>query len=276
LNRKDNPYGLSPDDTRKGAKRAFAGGTLSKSFYNQTIYAFGLAQIDSGGEPNGIKTHYDSQYYGGGLKGVPFEGLDYVLEGTYEMGNSYTSKDGSDANSKKKISALMAYAEIAYYFDATMKPSIKVQYAFGSGDADRTYGNTSSQMVNGSSGDKAFVPFGTFDGGLALRPSLSNIRIIRAGAGFIPFDSFSSDRLKKLSVNFMYSYYMKDKAAAPINVNEADKNNADVGQGLDLSLRWKAYYELSFFAQYGLFVPGKAYSSSETRNSVLAGSMLEF
>ena len=86
LAKDDNPYGLSDRDITRGAKRVFTGGTLSTSWFNQTLYAFGLAQFDFGKEQydfenfllcavlpatpyaDGMqyfntRTRYESQYY---------------------------------------------------------------------------------------------------------------------------------------------------------------------------------------------------------------------
>lgn len=271
IKKDSNPYGLSSRDLSDGAKRLFCGGSFSFSYINNTLYAFGVYQKDKGKEYAGVKTLYDSQYYGAGIKGSPFDFMDYSVEGIAEGGKSYTA-----GGSKKNISAYAAVATMNAYFDAGSKPSLFLQYAFGSGDMDRQDG-TSVPNGNSRGSDKNFLSFGTYNGGYALRPRLSNIHVFRIGGGIVPFASYQSPRFSRMYLNFRVNYYLKDKKEAPVNDGEATLAEKNIGQGLDLSLRWKVFSDLSFFAQYGVFVPGTAYSADErTRQSVMGGSLVEF
>jgi hypothetical protein len=266
-----NPYGLSSRDLSDGAKRLFGGGSVSFSYMNNSVYALGVFQKDKGKEDEGVKTRYDSRYYGLGVKGSPVDMIDYSAEGIFETGKSYTA-----AGDKKNISAYAAVVTMNAYFDAGAKPSLFLQYAFGSGDGDRSYAATSPNG-NGRGNDKNFISFGTYNGGYAFRPRLSNIHVFRLGGGVVPFASASSPRFSRLYLYFRLNYYLKDKASAPVNDGEGTLAERNLGQGLDLSFRWKVFSDLSFFAQYGAFVPGSAYSADErTRQSIMAGSLIEF
>jgi hypothetical protein len=271
LKKDDNPYGISSRDTNDGAKRILSALTLSRDIGNQNLYAFGLVQVDLAKETAASKIRYQSQYFGLGMKGVPADGLEYAVEGIYETGKSYisgTAKTGT-------ISANAANAEVNYYMDASIKPVFSVQYAFASGDADRTSSSDASGNVSGS--DNGFISFGDFNGGLALRPQLSNIHLIRAGVSIMPFASSSSNRIKRMSFGAKYSYYLKDKADGLVNGNEGSRNSKQIGQGVDLSYKWKVYTDFSVFAQYGLFLPGSAYPSSEkNRQTAIGGFLIEF
>jgi hypothetical protein len=96
----NNPYGLSDRDIADGAKRTFAGATVSADFWNQKLYIFGLAQIDNGKEDETSTSKYNSQYYGIGIEGV-LKDLSYFAEFIAQQGKSYI--DGSDEKSHKAL-----------------------------------------------------------------------------------------------------------------------------------------------------------------------------
>ncbi len=265
LNKDTNPYRLSTSDINDKGERIFAGGELSRSFYNQTVYALALMQIDK----NDIKTKYDSRYYGLGLKGT-FKDALYYGEFIYEQGTSYISAD-----EKKDISAMAAIAGLNYFFNVTTKPALLLDYAYGSGDSDRNAAN--SPTGNTSGDDNGFMYFGTFVGGYALRPYLANIHVCRTGFAVTPFDSSKNLLLKRINITAKYSYYRKDKSNSTINSGDAPNSNKNIGQGADFSLKWKIFSDLSFYINYGLFFPGAAYVSGEkTRSFAMAGIYLSF
>jgi len=271
LNKDDNPYARSDKDNADGAKRVYAGAVVEKQFFNQTAYLFGVMQNDRASENANAKIRYQSQYYGAGIKGVPADGLDYFLEGIYERGKSYLY----NSSVKKSIAAYAVNASVIYYFEARMNPSVNVQYAFASGDNDRYSATDSSANTAGN--DTGFIGFGSFNGGLAFRPDLSNLHVMRIGGGFMPFISGESPRLKRFNVGIKYSYYMKDKSKGGVNSEgTATEDSRSVGQGVDLSVKWKVFSDLSFFAQYGLFIPGQAFSDKKKWNTAMFGLLLEF
>ena len=271
LQKDTNTYGLSSKDIATGAKRYFVGGTLGKTVKNQTFYLLGLMQMDQGDQDPGTKTRYQSQYYGAGAKGFLIDGMEYYGEFVYEMGTSYLS----GTTEQKDVAAMAGLAGINYYFNAASNPGLLFQYAYGSGDEDRA-GYTSA-TGNAAGDDNGFVYFGTYLGGYGLRPRLSNLHIGRAGFSFTPFYGAKSVSLRRLALLAHYSYYMKDNSKGTINDGEATEDNRNVGQGVDVSLRWAAFYDLSVFANYGLFLPGAAYpSSEENRNFTMVGVNLVF
>ncbi|MGL4369375.1 MAG: alginate export family protein, partial [Spirochaetota bacterium] len=214
------------------------------------------------------KTRYSSQYYSAGVKGIILDGADYYAEGIYETGTSYAQK-----TEKCSISAYAAVGGVNYYPDCTYKPSFLLQYGFGSGDRDRV--NSSASYANTKSGDNGFISFGTFNGGFALRPALSNIHVLRAGASFLPF-SESEGIARRMSLGLRYLYYMKDKKESVIAGAEPNPNGTDsrnLGQGADIVYRWSLFHDLSFFANYGLFIPGSAYPADEKMRHILTAGM---
>lgn len=269
LNKDNNPYNLSEADYADGAKRVFAGGTISRSFYNQTLYVFGLGQIDLADQEDTRKVRYQSQYYGGGLNGVIFSNLRYYGEFAYETGTSYLS--GTDTQGDIKAHA--GQAGINLFIHTVLNPVLILQYAYGTGDADRS--DHRSPTGNTVGDDTGFIYFGTFTGGYALRPVLANLHVFRAGLGLSPF-SFSRYRtLRRITLLGKYTYYRKYDSEAYINYGEAPFDNSDVGQGIDAALRWRIFNDLSLFANYAVFFPGKAYASDEeTRHFMMAGITL--
>jgi guanyl-specific ribonuclease Sa len=302
----DNPYGLSDRDISTGAKRVFAGGSLSTSWFNQTLYAFGLAQFDFGKEYYnrnkmylsalvsppfdvgfryyGQKSRYESQYYGAGLTGVIVSGLEYSGEFILEQGKSYLT----GYTLKKDIVAYAGQFKLNYYIDVLLKPVVMAHYAFGSGDINRR--DYRNPCGNGWGKDRGFLYFGTFVGGYALKPMLANLHMISGSVAFSPFSWTKIYSLNKMTITAKYIYYLKYKTASPINYGlDATRPNRHIGQGVDLSLRWLIFSDFSFFVNYGLFVPGKAfgyyydymlgtvtYSSKSNRHFLMGGFNITF
>lgn len=282
LAKDDNPYGLSDRDISTGAKRVFAGGSLSTSWFNQTLYAFGLAQFDFGKEQYNynnfliyalennadgmqyynMKTRYESQYYGAGLEGVIVSGLTYSGEFIAETGKSYCYDPLlNNIRTKKDILAFAGIAKIEYYINVLLTPVITAQYAFGSGDPNRDDYRLPTGNRYGK--DTGFIYFGTFVGGYALKPTLGNMHVISASASVSPFSWSKIYSVKNMTLIGRYLYYMKNKAQACINNGlDATKFAREIGHGVDASLRWQIFSDFSFFTNYGLFIPGKAFGYS--------------
>ncbi len=255
----NNPYGLSDKDISDGAERAFGGGTVSFQFYNQKLYTFGLAQIDLSKQEKDKETKYDSQYYGGGLEGVLLSDISYFGEFVYEKGTSYIS-NGVLNNEKSKIAAYAVNTGISYYIPAPLSPALIFNYAYGSGDKYRSSYTTSNRPTGSTGEDRGFISFGTFSGGYALKATLSNMHIFKGGFSFSPVD--------KMSLGAKYLYYRKDKKDA----GTTPLPKPFIGQGVDVSLRWQMFYDLSIYVNYGIFLPGAAYNSSTgASNFVMAG-----
>ncbi|PKL17686.1 MAG: hypothetical protein CVV49_09855 [Spirochaetae bacterium HGW-Spirochaetae-5] len=263
LKKDNNPYGLSDKDITDGAERAFSGGTVTANLYNQKIYFFGLAQIDMADQTKDAETKYDSQYYGAGLEGVVLGDVSYFAEFIYETGTSYIT-NSAIPNEESDIAAMAVNSGINYYIPVAFNPALILQYSYGSGDKNRKSYTTSNRSKGTGEDDTGFMYFGTFSGGYALKPVLSNIHIFRAGFSFAP--------IKKMSLGAKYNYYKKDKKEGTINSGEAELPEAFIGQGIDVSLRWQMFYDLSMYVNYGLFLPGDAYESSTgERTFVMAG-----
>lgn len=266
-----NPFNISTTDYTDGSKRLFAGATLQKSIANQKLFAYGFGQIDFSKETSTVKSRYNSGYIGLGSRGLIVDGLEYFAEGVYELGKGYLQ----NTTTQKNISAYALMAGMEYYADLPLKPSFNCMYAIGSGDSDRS--NTTSGSGNTADNDNGFLGFGTFNGGFALRPTIGNLQTIRAGATFLPFSFLKNEKLNRISLGAKYAYYLKSNKKASINSGEASLENINVGQGIDVSMRWAVFYDVALFANYGLFVPGEAYASTEKkRQFLMIGSNIVF
>ncbi|MGB4269351.1 MAG: alginate export family protein [Spirochaetota bacterium] len=274
LNKDDNPYGLSSRDIADGAKRIFLAAQYSKDFlFNNTFYLYGLMEIDKQDEDANNKSAYDAQYMGAGIKGVVSDKLTYYAEYVYQMGTSYaTIMPGVQEESD--IKAMAVLAGLRYFWKTAYRPLINLQYAYGTGDEDATsYSNATGNKLND---DTRFMYFGTFLGGFALRPQLGNLHVIRPGVGISPFYN-GGERIKAMNLVIYYSYYMKDKKESPIGGGEAGLDKSFVGQAVDVILRWPVYYDFSFFANYGVFLPGDAYpKDTSQRHFIMAGVNIVF
>lgn len=277
LSKTYNPYRFSSAEFDDKGKRIFSGGTLSKSIYNQTIYLLCLYQIDKSDNMDNTtypnpKSKYNSQYYGLGLKGTIGDAF-YYGEYIVERGSSYINS--TTQTQKKDVNAMAAIVGINYFFNVKLNPVLLLNYAYGSGDSDRE--NTKSPIGNMNNEDKGFIYYGVFSGGYALRPYLSNIHIYQAGFTITPFDNFKSDMVRRINLIAKYSNYQKDRANAPINAGEASNTKKDIGHGVDFSLRWKIYSDFAVYMNFGLFIPGGAYSPEEkNRTFGMAGIFLSF
>ena len=269
IDKDSNPYGLSEKDLSDGAKRAFAIGSVEKSFANQTVYLFAVMQKDYADEDDAVKVRYDSQYFGAGLRGDLGGGVDYYAEGIYERGKGYAQMENMK---KTDVEARAAVAGVSWYPDAAGNPSFTVQYGYGSGDSDRASATLSSGNQYGK--DTAFVPFGTFSGGYAFRPVLSNLHVVRGGPTVMPFAS-STTVLKYMSIGARYDAYWK-ATSGPVNNNEISSPNGKnrfVGHGADLIFRWAVFCDLAVYVNYGIFIPGSALPEEEMVRHFVTGGM---
>lgn len=279
----DNPYGLSDRDLATGSRRVFGGGEISTEWFNQKLYVFGMAQFDFGKErfdrqkkrfaalkewTEGYsyyndRSHYDSQYYGVGLRGIIVSGLSYSGEAVMERGKSYLSgltfsQYFPGYNVKSDILAYSGQFKLDYYIKTMFTPVLGAQYSFGSGDVNRDDYRTPKGNSLGK--DHGFIYFGTFVGGYALKPLLANMHVISGSVAVSPFSWSDVIFVNAMTLTARYFYYMKHKGMAAINYGlDATKHEREIGHGLDASLRWRLFSDFTLSVTYGLFIPGKAF-----------------
>ncbi|RME88701.1 MAG: hypothetical protein D6767_09725, partial [Candidatus Hydrogenedentota bacterium] len=263
-----NPYDIIPNvsaDTKpkSAGKRAF--GTISltsPALFGTRLYVLGLYSKDLIKDPStGQKYAYNPWYAGGGLRGfIILPDLRYAVEGYYLGGKTHPKKGGTFKGSEEiNIAAWAMQSEVKYTLPVLkdeILPTLIAQYAMGSGDKDRA--SLSSASAQDKSGkDTSFYYFGVYSAGLALKPELSNLQIMRFGFSLKPFQ-WTYD-FRDVILVFKYSLYKKVIAEGVISDPLATEKNKDVGSAFDVSLIYKITSELNLYYGFGYFIPGKAY-----------------
>ena len=235
------------------------------------LYAFYLMQKDRSKEhPEDVDQtyRYNSHYFGLGLTGKR-DNLSYWSEVIKEAGSSYTDAAyGLYPLSKKTIDAWAAIVGVRYESDMAAKPATEIEFAYGSGDKDRdNVTNTMASIAGGNlyEKDTNFLYFGSYYGGYALSPRLSNLFIYKIGQSLQPFYFYKP--LKDVTVGGKYFVYIKDKKKAGISDTDATLSNNFVGTELNLYLYWKMTENLYFSLRYGIFYPGDAYADNSNSNT---------
>ncbi len=194
------------------------------------------------------------------------ESLGYWLELAYVAG-----KEGSN-----KIRGLGFDVGSTYVFDLPLEPSITLDYAFGTGDADpddgvdKNFRQTGLQANEGDfNGVADFIYYGElFD------PELSNLSIFTAGVGINPTE--------ESSIDLVYHYYLQDKASDSLRdvgiEGDPDGQSKRLGSEIDLIIGYvnegtENIFELAFVLGY--LIPGKAFPS-ESENSFLTKLVIQF
>lgn len=216
---------------------------------------------------------FDPLYLGGGLSGyIITPRLYYLSEFVYEMGKTYNAKTSGGANQQTDIRAWGLTADLTYtlpVLESLIKPALLLQYATGSGreGVDQTpkkpsevniSSNSDPAQANSSGYDNNFYYFGAYSAGLALKPKIANLHIIRAGAQFRPLYYFYWGRNMMLSLK--YSYYLKQNKDYGISDQDAKAKNAYVGWAIDTQLVWDFRSDLKLYYAFGYFKPGDAYA----------------
>lgn len=222
------------------------------------VYGYVLWQVDDDEEHPENQTQdfdYNSEYLGLGFEGKLFANLRYASELIFETGQSLTST----TNQRQDIAAWAMDVSFTYDVPLPTQPTLAAEYAFGSGDSDRTNvtdtidGNTSGQDTN-------FLYFGYLPTGYALSPRLSNLRMLKGGISLKPLEKFSF--LKELTCSLDVYRFYKEESKGGIFDTQASESNRDVGVEVDLTLSWQMLSDLSLTIEYGHFEPGDAYPAS--------------
>ena len=146
-----------------------------------------------------------------------------------------------------------------YSPEIIFSPQLSLEYALGSGDGDRA-DVTNTQSGNLSGHDRNFLYFGYAPTGFALAPRLSNLQMIRAGVEFSPLSRFRTFRHFTIGIDFYR--FLKDRSRGGISDTEATEDSMNVGNEVDLSLKWRVLSDVTVSVEYGHFMPGGAYADS--------------
>lgn len=236
---------------------------FGSSGYVVALYSRDMNRDKSAGTTNSGKYYaFDPLYIGLGLSGyIVSPRLRYLSEFVYETGKTYDAN-----NNQTDVRAWGLTADLNYslpWLEHLLKPGLVLQYATGSGRDSKTANPSNPAQEANDGNDNNFFYFGAYSAGLALKPKLSNLHIIRAGFQFRPLHYFYAAR--NLMVAFKYTYYRKVKADYSISDNDAKLDKPTVGQGLDLQAVWDFRSDVKLFYAYGLFLPSEAYDAATAK-----------
>jgi len=256
-----NTPNLLPDSgiQNSGRRVFFAAEYFTPEYMGSQATAYALYSRDMISEDASRTKYAYHPWYGGlGLKGyIVNSNLRYRADVIYQGGSTYNLVQNG-VSAPATISALAALANVTYNLPVLREydSQLTAEVAAGSGDAD------SSRMTNASQSNTdgsytAFHNFGSFSGGLALKPRLANMQIVRLGTYFRPLKP--NFTLRNLAVQLKYSYYRKSVATGGISDPAATEVSNDVGHAGDLAVTFNPMADLQFFWGFGVFKPGSAY-----------------
>lgn len=265
----------------RSSKRYFYGAEVKyNGFKKHMPYLFVLIQEDHSGEniedPD-QDYEYDSKYYGVGSRGLIIKNLYYKIEGILETGRSFPEASAARGFSpdNERIEAWAFDTTLTYKYDMITQPTFSAEYAFGTGDPDRT-GRVTAATGGGNeegSADRNFLPFGYIDTGLSLAPRISNLRMARFGFEFTPSEYVGG---RNLTMGVNYFLFRKDAKKGAISDTRADRQIRNIGKEFDVNIAWKILSDLSASVNYGRFYPGNAYSDKDAKDYVTASIMFQF
>jgi hypothetical protein len=255
----------------KESRRYFAGAGIGYAgIKGHQLYGYTVIERDHSREDPDDPFQdygYDAQYFGVGSAGEWAKGCPYWLEVIRETG--YSREDIFNAHSN--ISAWAFDAEQKFVTAHASGLTFSIEAAAGSGDNDRLDVNKTING-NGAGRDRGFVYFGYLPTGIVLSPSLSNLRMLRAGIELNPF--YRVKTLSSLSMGVDLYHYWKDRTEGAISDLDAQNAKRDIGQEVDLRLDWWVTERVLISAEWGIFMPGKAYAPPvDARSEAVSVSM---
>jgi len=227
-----------------------------------SVYGFYLSQKDSSDEDpidNAQNYTYESDYIGFGLQGKVVSRAHYWVEIIRENGKSLIFSTGEERN----INAWAGDFGVTYDMDIYSQPNFTMEYAFGSGDADR--GNvTDTSNGNADGQDTNFLYFGYLPTGFALAPRLSNVHMYKVAVLFKPLEKI--DLLKNITLGIDYFRFYKDENAGGISDADATVGANYIGSEIDVNVSWQVLSDVSLTFEYGHFMTGDAFLNANDDN----------
>jgi hypothetical protein len=262
----DQNLDLSAPDYDKNNSRYYYGLEAAYTgFFPLTLYAYGFGQHDSSKEEPTDPTHqrylYNSQYLGLGLDGKAKKRLEYWLEFIKEWGVDFKDTAIVPAGGKADIDAWGLDCGSRYTLESFMHPSLEFEYAFGSGNKNRTSVTDTKNGGNRLGKDTNFSYYGYFATGYALASRLSNLSVYKVETTITPFEKIKF--AKDIDIGFKYYIYKKAKADGGVYDTQATLDNSDIGNEVDAYLYFKPSEKFYVSTQYGIFFPGKAYPENQ-------------
>jgi len=213
------------------------------------------------------KHMFEPQYYGHVGEGRITKDLQYWYEAIHERGRTYSTGTAARPSIKVNIRASMLTTGLKYYFSGDLKPTVFAEFAQASGDPDATSSNSTSGGSAPGTNDSRFNPFGGLSMGLALSPTLTNMKIYKIGGSIKPFARSVSRSLQDISIQPEYYVYRRRLGGGGAAGNDAQiqaTSTNRIGDEIDLSISWRQMSDLVHQLKWGHFSPGSAYSSQSS------------
>ena len=262
LPHEDNIDTSVPGFDKKGERYFYGAGLGYAGIKNHTLYSYALVQRDESNDyPESATSDftYNSEYYGLGAKGIFADKWNYWVELIKQGGESQIFNSSKSAD----IDAWGASTQLHFKPHVPLNPTIRMEYAFGSGDKDRT-NVTDTEGGNTSGTDRNFLYFGYIDTGFALSPRLSNLHMFKAGFSLNPFERFWD--MRNFALNFNFYRFLKTQSQGGISDTEATELSSDIGTEIDFEIDWQIASDLNLTLEYGYFMIGDAYPESADEN----------
>jgi alginate production protein len=148
-------------------------------------------------------------------------------------------------------------AGLSYTFDVALRPTLTLDYAYGSGDSDHDdHVDHAYRQTGLTDTEEDFHGLVNFDYlGIALRPELSNMKIRTVGLGFHITDALSSTFFYHQYRQVITQPYVRDTELAVYPSGE----DPDLGSEIDWIMGYDPDDHFEFEFQLGYFMPGSAY-----------------
>ena len=167
--------------------------------------------------------------------------------------------------------AMMLVGNGGYIWDAPLKPLLKVEYAFATGDNNSTDGR-SREFHN-------LFPTNHLHYGSADREGLRNLHNFRVASGLqlLPKVRFETDYHKFLLAAKRGAW--KNAGGAVLGFDPTGTSGRDVGQEIDFTLRLPLWKHVKLMGGYSVFFPGafaKATRGPETHHWGFVQTVVSF
>ncbi len=219
---------------------------------------------------SGQKHQLDSMFWGLGFSGNLTSRLSYWTQYITESGKTYSNTAVTGSTAKIDLDADALDIGMRYFFPTSVAPSIYLEYAQGSGDADADSSVTSATGGSTAGKDQRFISFGGMSLGYALAPQLINLKVLKFGGSIKPFGWTSSRLLNELVFQPTFYDYSLDKSGGAVSDPVATLPASDLGSEIDITIAWRLAGDLKYQFKWGKFSPGAAYpSTSKSSESYL-------